>query len=144
MLSLGASTQAADCYPEKGLCSPKGHQENDQGPMRRWLTYISPKELRDEGGLGIHWALGCVHLWAQSVSRLGQPGGSFPERQQVAPASSSGGWSGLAGLSPDWLGFSAPHPHMIPGPQMQLLVPHPLSPLRIVLPAVPWLSSKPI
>lgn len=111
VLSLGASTQAADCYPEEGSCSLKGHQENDQGPMRRQLTYISPKELRQEGGLGIHWTLGCMHLGSIRVSRLGQPGCSFPARQQVAPASSSGGWSGLAGLSPDWLGFSAPHPH---------------------------------
>lgn len=36
--------------------------------MRRWLTYISTKELRDEGGLGIHWTLDCMHLWAQSQS----------------------------------------------------------------------------
>lgn len=144
VLSLGASTQAADCYPEERSCSPKDHQENDQGPMRRRLTYISPKELRQEGGLGIHWTLGCMHLRSITVSRLGQPGCSFPARQQVAPASSGGGWSGLAGLSPDWLGFSAPHPHMIPWPQMQFSVPHLLSLLRIILPAVPWLSSKPI
>lgn len=91
VLSLGASTQAGDCYPEKGLCSPKGHQENDQGPMRRWITYISPKELRDEGGLGIHWALGCMHLWAQSPGWASQAAVSQQDSRWHQPPAVVGG-----------------------------------------------------